>query len=122
MTDRYRCFECKNDFFIGDQEEYHDDPATRKCVLCNGGEGNIGYLGYIGSLPSVRSDGMSDTFNPADGKTYDSKSAYYKGVAAAGCNIVEDNPLERKRKDHGNYDNTKELKQAIEQVTKGRGL
>jgi len=30
---------------------------------------------------------------PADGKTYDSKSSYYKAVKAAGCEIVGNDPI-----------------------------
>jgi hypothetical protein len=33
-------------------------------------------------------DTMADTFNPADGKMYDSKSAYYKAVKSKGLEIV----------------------------------
>lgn len=38
--------------------------------------------------PMLRPDGMSDTWNPADGKHYDSKSSYERAVKAAGCEIV----------------------------------
>jgi hypothetical protein len=38
--------------------------------------------------PSIRPDGMADLRNMADGKMYDSKSAYYAAVKAAGCEIV----------------------------------
>lgn len=40
--------------------------------------------------PYIRSDGMADTFNPADGRLYDSKSAYERAVREAGCTIVGD--------------------------------
>lgn len=40
------------------------------------------------SGPMVISDGMSDTWNPVDGKHYDGKSAYYKAVRDAGCEIL----------------------------------
>lgn len=70
----------------------------------------------------IISDNLNDVVNPIDGKPYDSKSAYYRKVRESGCNIVEDNHLERKKVDRGDYDNSKELKEAIMQVTKGRGL
>lgn len=38
--------------------------------------------------PMVVSDHLGDVWNPADGQTYDSKSAYYKAVRAAGCEIM----------------------------------
>lgn len=70
----------------------------------------------------VVSDDLDGLVNPVDGKRYDSKSAYYRAVAAAGCNIIEDNPLARKRELRGDFDNTRELKNAIMEVTRGRGL
>lgn len=45
------------------------------------------------SAPSIRPDGMDATRNHADGKTYDSKSAYYKAVRRAGCEIVGNDPI-----------------------------
>lgn len=38
--------------------------------------------------PMIRSDGMSATWNPVDGRHYESKSAYERAVKAAGCEIV----------------------------------
>ena len=38
--------------------------------------------------PMLRPDGMSETWNPVDGKCYDSKSQYERAVKAAGCEIV----------------------------------
>lgn len=40
--------------------------------------------------PAIRPDGMSDTWNPATGLLYDSRSAYYRAVKDAGCEIVGD--------------------------------
>ena len=42
----------------------------------------------FGSGPMIIADGMSDTWNPANGKTYDSKSAYYRDVKRAGLEII----------------------------------
>jgi hypothetical protein len=39
-------------------------------------------------VTSIRTDGMDATHCPADGKTYDSRSAYYAAVRSAGCEIV----------------------------------
>lgn len=72
-------------------------------------------------LGMVASDSLGDVVNPIDGKIYDSKSAYYKTVEAAGCNIVEDSPLERKRDLQGDFDITKELKDAVQEVEAKRG-
>jgi hypothetical protein len=38
--------------------------------------------------PMIISDSLDDTMNPADGKQYNSKSAYYKAVRKAGCEII----------------------------------
>lgn len=38
--------------------------------------------------PSIIRDGLDNVKNPVDGKLYDSKSAYYQAVKAAGCEIV----------------------------------
>ena len=42
------------------------------------------------AAPSVRADGMDAIRSQADGKMYDSKSAYYGSVKRAGCEIVAD--------------------------------
>ena len=39
--------------------------------------------------PAIRSDGMGALVSMADGRTYDSKSAYYASVKNAGCEIVD---------------------------------
>jgi hypothetical protein len=47
-------------------------------------------------VPYIRSDGMNATWNPADGRTYESKSQYERAVKAAGCEIVgTDSALEK---------------------------
>lgn len=38
--------------------------------------------------PMIISDHLDGVQNPCDGKTYDSKSAYYRAVRDAGCEIV----------------------------------
>ncbi len=44
----------------------------------------------LGSAPAIRTDGMSPIRSMADGRVYDSKSAYYASVRRAGCEIVGD--------------------------------
>lgn len=52
--------------------------------------------------PYIRSDGMSDTRNPVDGRLYDSKSQFERAVRDAGCTIVGDDPAfsELKPREH----------------------
>lgn len=40
--------------------------------------------------PRLIRDGLDDVINPLDGKPYSSKSAYYRKVREAGCEIVGD--------------------------------
>lgn len=44
------------------------------------------------SAPYIRPDGMDALVNHANGHLYDSKSAYYRAVKDAGCEIVGDDP------------------------------
>ena len=39
--------------------------------------------------PYIRTDGMGDTLNHADGRTYDSRSAYERALKDSGNHIVE---------------------------------
>lgn len=47
------------------------------------------------NAPNIRPDGMDPIRNHADGQVHDSKSAYYKAVRRAGCEIVGDDPMGR---------------------------
>ena len=38
--------------------------------------------------PRLIRDGLEDVWNPVNGKIYDSKSAYYRAVREAGCEIA----------------------------------
>ena len=40
------------------------------------------------AAPMIIRDGLENVVNPCDGKPYDSKSAYYRAVKNAGCEIV----------------------------------
>jgi len=86
---KYRCTICDYHFVISDSQEYNDDPKERDCPKCESARGQIAYEGFHGTLPFVNSDnlGTHGVFNPADGKRYDSKSAYYGAVKAAGLVI-----------------------------------
>jgi hypothetical protein len=70
--------------------------------------------------PMIISDHLDDVKNPVDGKTYDSKSAYYQTVKAAGCEIVG-NEAEKmvatsdKRSNVGR----EEIKEALHKVKQG---
>ena len=44
----------------------------------------------LGRAPYIRTDGMDPLVSMADGRTYDSRSAYYDSVRQAGCEIVGD--------------------------------
>jgi len=95
MTQVYKCCKC-NEFFVA-PEGYEDDPKTRVSPCCN--YNPVSYEGFRGSLPYLNSDklgeGVKGIFNPADGKTYDSKSAYYNAVKAKGL-VIDDSQTPRK--------------------------
>jgi hypothetical protein len=44
----------------------------------------------LGRAPAIRADGMDAIRSMADGRMYDSRSAYYASVRRAGCEIVGD--------------------------------
>lgn len=61
-------------------------------------------------------EGVQGVFNPADGKKYDSKSSYYRAVKEAGCFVMgNDAPTEGKKELTGDFDCSKELKEALQQ-------
>jgi hypothetical protein len=72
--------------------------------------------------PYIITDGLADTWNPVNGQTYDSKSAYYQAVKDAGCEIVGgDSSLSKPRgpmETPGGVE--KDIKQAIEVLSAGR--
>lgn len=59
--------------------------------------------------------GTHGVVNPLDGKPYDSKSKYYKAVRASGSHIVEPGEHGKKRQQQGDYNVSKELKEALQQ-------
>lgn len=48
----------------------------------------LGHFGIKADAPYVRTDGMDPIRSMADGRLYDSKSAYYASVKRAGCEII----------------------------------
>jgi len=71
--------------------------------------------------PQIISDdlGIQGVFNPANGKTYDSKSQYYRAVKEAGCEVLgtdaprEAKPIEAKICEN---DLKRDIAQAIQQL------
>jgi hypothetical protein len=71
----------------------------------------------ISSGPNIISDTMAPIRSMADGKLYDSKSAYYGSVKAAGCEIVGNDPSSRApKRDFQPVITGHDVKQAIEQL------
>lgn len=69
--------------------------------------------------PMVISDQLGDVWNPVNGKTYDSKSSYYRAVRDAGCEIVGNDPLASKAPApmEAAPGVEQDIKQAIEQLS-----
>lgn len=81
---------------------YREEPPKRSDLPC----------------PMLISDTLDYVHNPANGQTYTSKSAYYKAVRAAGCEIVgNETPKAAPRAQMS--DPVSDIKQAIEQVKAG---
>lgn len=68
-----------------------------------------------GQGPMLIRDGMDHTWNPVNGKHYDSKSEYYKAVRAAGGEIVGNERLTASPRP-ALPDPVHDIKQAIEQA------
>lgn len=67
--------------------------------------------------PFVRADGMDAIRSMADGRMYDSKSAYYGSVKRAGCEIVgNDRNGYGKRPEYRGEGIGQAIKQSIEQL------
>jgi hypothetical protein len=75
---------------------------TRTIYVLRGGElvdkRSASPLHARAPAPTVRPDGMGPMRSMADGRIYDSRSAYHASVRAAGCEIVGDEraPFERR--------------------------
>lgn len=68
-------------------------------------------------VPYIRSDGMDPIMSHADGRMYDSRSAYYAAVKRAGCEIVGNEKLTPNPKPELSERELKQdIKTAIEQV------
>lgn len=66
--------------------------------------------------PYIISDRLDDVWNPATGKTYDSKSQYYRDVRAAGCEIVGNETMAPPKPIEAVPGVERDLKTAIEQL------
>lgn len=67
-----------------------------------------------GSSPYVISDGMDPIRSQADGRMYDSKSAYARAVKAAGAEIIGSDPVPRRPPEMPSM--RADLRQAIQQL------
>lgn len=68
-------------------------------------------------MPAIRADGMSPIMNHADGQMYDSRSAYERGVKAAGCEIIGSEKIEPKpRPVLSDRELKQDIKTAMDQV------
>lgn len=59
--------------------------------------------------------GIKGVLNPADGKTYDSKSSYYQALKDKGCHVVGGEAGKGNRNNEGDHNVKKELHEAIQQ-------
>ena len=69
------------------------------------------------SAPMIISDNMAPVRSMADGKIYDSKSSYERGVRAKGCRVVGNDRLESSRTEAPRAGH--DIKRAIEQLKAG---
>lgn len=122
-THKYECGVCGHMFYAG--EEYEDDPRKRNCPSCNNAKAQIIYHGYCGFVPKHTNDYMGDSVNGlqsmADGKFYDSKSAYRKSLKEKGMvELGSDAPTADKAKavraKIDDKDLKSDIKTAIEQL------
>lgn len=83
-------------------------------------EENKNFVPSFKSIPNIISDYMPTgagqaILNHADGKMYDSKSAYNKALKASGHYIVGNDKQEQKKELKGDFSVRDSLKQAIQQ-------
>lgn len=67
--------------------------------------------------PMIISDNMSPIRSMADGKMYDSKSAYERGVRATGCRVVGNDRLDSSKTERPRVGH--DIKLAIDQLKAG---
>lgn len=88
----YECFECDKILCVSPNDDFDHEPCSRFCPLCN--TKGLAYRGPKNfKSPYVRSDnigGIQGIQSQADGKYYDSKSAYEASLKAKGMVIVGD--------------------------------
>lgn len=113
----WECESCGGKFKTDDSDDYGSgDPQVRGCLLCDA-VGGVLYHGYSGALPYVQKDDLGKGIrSQIDGKMYDSKSAYYKSVKNSGHVIVGNETQKNSNEVRGDFDCSKELKEAWQYV------
>ena len=71
----------------------------------------------VGKGPMVISDNLDSVLNHVDGKRYDSKSAYYKAVRHAGCEIIGNEKVEPKRREYQPQNVEQDIARAYQEVS-----
>lgn len=68
--------------------------------------------------PFIISDdlGVKGVLNPADGKTYDSKSAYYAAIKSSGCEIVGNDAQKERKKELCDNQRKRDIARTMEQL------
>lgn len=114
----YQCSKCMFSFKCDDkyEEKTNNDPKLRNCPKCRKARGGIYYYGTCAFVAPPISDKLWDMKSHADGKTYDSKSAYYRSLKDNGSHIIEpgEQVYDKQREMTGDFNCRKELKQALE--------
>jgi hypothetical protein len=117
MAELYQCHSgCGKQFIIPEGKKYNDDPHTRKCIKCK--SKGVMFIRSLGASMSYISDEMiGGMFCPADGKTYDSKSSYYKAVKSKGMEIVGNDPIKPSQPKLDRINWERAVKESIQQLT-----
>jgi len=96
--------------------KYLSDRRVRE--YSDGAYEEAGWIAYQVTAPMhIGSDGMDATFCPADGKTYDSKSAYHRAVKNKGLEIVgNDMPVSAPKFKQSNINWEKAVAETLKQT------
>lgn len=111
---RFGCDNCEHEWdevlAIGE----HKTPLQNPCIECGADD-----VYRVFTAPYVCSDdlGVGGVFNPADGKKYDSKSAYYQAVKDKGLEIMgNDAPTTRAKPKQKKIDWEKAVSETLKQL------
>jgi len=113
----YQCCACGNEFVIKGNDKFDHEPATRKSPCCK-----TNPVQFKRTIKGLRAQYISDDlgtkgiFNHADGKTYDSKSSYYKAVKAKGLEIVGNEPIKQSQPKTSHIDWERAVHESIQQL------